>query len=120
MMRSGFAIHATLLALAASASVVLSAAHAADESGAPQTIRIATTEPVEEGVAGERRATFVLAHTDQNACFAIAPPGGEGIEVGDAYIVVAASQVDEPLKQQLAKDHPGCKLVDVVARSVKP
>ena len=120
MMRPRFAIHATLLALAATASIVPSAARAAADPGAPQTIKIGATEAVEEGVAGERRATFVLVHTEQGACFAIAPPGGEGIEEGDAYIVVPASQVDEALKQKFTKDHPGCTLVDVVARSVKP
>jgi hypothetical protein len=120
MTRSGFAIHATLLAFAATASIVTPAANAADEPGAPQTIKVAAAELVEEGAAGERRATFVIVHDDQNACFAIAPPGGEGIDAGDGYVVVPASGVDDALKRKLAKDHPGCKLVDVVARAVKP
>src|SRR6185312_12699252 len=114
MTHSDFAIPATLFALVASACALPSPARAADEPGAPQTIRIASAEPVEEGVAGERRGTFVLVRTDHDACFAIAPPGGEGLEAGDAYVVVPASQVDEALKQKLAKDHPGCTLVDVV------
>ena len=120
MTRRGSAIHAMLLAFPATAPSVPSIATAAGEPGAPQTITIAAVEPVEEAVTGERRATFVLAHTREGACFAIAPPGGEGIEAGDAYIVVPASQVDEALKQKLTKDHPGCTLVDVVARSIKP
>ena len=120
MMGLGFAIHAMSLALAAGALVVPSAAHAAADPGAPQTIRIASAEPIEEGAAGDRHTTFTLAHTDENACFAIAPPGGEGIEAGEAYVVVAASDVDDALKEKLAKDHPGCKIVDVVARAMKP
>ena len=103
MTRRGSAIHAMLLAFAATAPSVPSIATAAGEPGAPQTITIAAVEPVEEAVTGERRATFVLAHTREGACFAIAPPGGEGIEAGDAYIVVPASQVDEALKQNLSK-----------------
>ena len=117
MTRSGFAIHAALLALAAAASIVPSAA---DEPGKPQTIKVASAEAVAEGEAGERRTTFTLVHTDAGACYAIAPPGGEGLDAGDAYIVVPASDVDDALRQKLAKDHPGCKLVDVVARSVSP
>ncbi len=115
MTRSDFAIPATLLVFVA----MLSVANAADAPGSPQTIRIAAAETVEEGAAGERRATFTLVHTDENACFAIAPPGGEGLDAGAAYIVVPASDVDDALKQKLATDHPGCKLVDVVARSVQ-
>ena len=119
MKRLRFAIHATLLAFAATLSMIPPAANA-DEPGAPQTIKVAAAEPVEEGAAGDRHTTFTLAHTDENACFAIAPPGGEGIEAGEAYVVVAASDVDDALKEKLAKDHPGCKIVDVVARAMKP
>jgi hypothetical protein len=120
MTRSGFAIHAALLALAAAASFVPSAANAADEPGKPETIKVASAEAVAEGAAGERRTTFTLVHTDEGACYAIAPPGGEGLDAGAAYIVVPASDVDDALRQKLAKDHPDCKLVDVVARSVSP
>jgi hypothetical protein len=118
MTRSESAIHSLLLAFAAALSIPSSAT--ADEPGAPQTIKIAAAETVEEGEAGDRRSTFTLVHTDANACYAIAPPGGEGLAAGDAYIVVPASDVDDAAKQKLAKDHPGCKLVDVVARAVKP
>lgn len=100
--------------------LAVSVANAADAPGSPRTITIAAAQTVEEGAAGERRATFTLVHTSDNACYAIAPPGGEGLDAGDAYIVVPASDVDDALKQKLAKDHPGCTLVDVVARAVKP
>ena len=119
MTRSGFATAFLPLALVAAASAAPSRA-TADEPGAPQTIKVAAAEPIEEGAAGDRHTTFTLAHTDENACFAIAPPGGEGIEAGEAYVVVAASDVDDALKEKLAKDHPGCKIVDVVARAMKP
>lgn len=92
----------------------------ADAPNTPKTIRIVAAEAIEEGEPGDRQWTFTLISAESGACYAIAPPGGEGIEAGDAYIVVPASQVDEALKQKLTKDHPGCTLVDVVARSIKP
>jgi hypothetical protein len=88
--------------------------------GTPQTIRIVSADVVEEGAAGDRQSTFTLVQSDASRCYAIAPPGGEGIAAGESYIVVAASDVDDALKKRLATDHPGCLLVDVVARAVKP
>jgi hypothetical protein len=121
MTRSAFAIHAALLACAATAILVPPAAHAADEGGgAPQTIRIVSATVVEEGAAGDRQSTFTLVEAEKGTCYAIAPPGGEGLDAGDAYVVVPASDVDAALRERLAKDHPDCKLVDVVARAVKP
>ena len=94
----------------------------ADElpAGAPQTVRIVSADVVEEGAAGDRQSTFTLVQSDQKKCYAIAPPGGEGIVAGESYVVVAASSVDDALRQRLATDHPGCVLVDVVARAMKP
>lgn len=93
----------------------------ADEpSGAPQTIRIVSADVVQEGAAGDRHSTFTLVESEQGKCYAIAPPGGEGMVAGESYVVVASSDVDDALKQRLATDHPGCALVDVVARAMKP
>lgn len=105
----------TLTMLASSACI-------ADEpsAGAPQTIKVAAAEPVAEGAQGERSTTFMLVQSEQGTCFAIAPPGGEGMLAGESYVVVAASGVDDALRQRLATDHPGCVLVDVVARAMKP
>jgi hypothetical protein len=105
------------------ASLMLaSTACIADESapGAPQTIRIASVDTIEEGAAGDRQSTFRLVQSEQNKCYAIAPPGGEGMLAGESYVIVAASDVDDALKQRLATDHPGCAPVDVVARAMKP
>jgi hypothetical protein len=103
------------------ASMLASTAGIADEGspGAPQTIRIVSADVVEEGAAGDRQSTFTLVQAEQGKCFAIAPPGGEGMLAGESYVVVAASDVDDALKQRLATDHPGCTLVDVVARAMK-
>ncbi len=115
--RSRVAI-ATLLAFDAAAFAAFpDAALAADEPGAPHTIKVAAAESVEEGEAGERRSTFMLVHSDQGTCYAVAPPGGEGMVAGDSYVVVQASGVDDALKQKLTSDHPGCAIVDVVARA---
>jgi len=104
------------------ASIFASTACIADElpSGTPQAIRVVSADVVEEGTKGDRQSTFTLVQSEQGKCYAIAPPGGEGIEAGEAYVVVAASDVDDALKEKLAKDHPGCKIVDVVARAMKP
>ena len=115
------ALVSALLALAAipCAAQAPDVATAIDANGAaPQKIKIVDAQPVEEGEPGERRTTFVIVHSDQGACFAIAPPGGEGMVAGDGYVVVPASGVDDALKQKLAADHPKCTIVDVVARSV--
>lgn len=101
--------------------ILASTACIADEpSGAPHTISIVSADIVHEGADGDRRSTFTLVQSEQGKCYAIAPPGGEGLAAGDSYVVVAASDVDDALRQRLATDHPGCALVDVVARAVKP
>ena len=87
--------------------------------GAPQTIRIVSADVVEEGAAGDRQSTFTLVQAEKGQCFAIAPPGGEGLVAGESYVIVAASDVDDALRHRLATDHPGCTLVDVVARAMK-
>ena len=89
-------------------------------AGAPQSIRIVSADVVEEGAKGDRQSTFTLVQSEQGKCFAIAPPGGEGMMAGESYVVVATGDVDDALKQRLATDHPGCALVEVVARTMKP
>jgi hypothetical protein len=103
-------------------AMLASGACIADEPapGAPRSIRIVSADVVEEGAKGDRQSTFTLVQSEQGACYAIAPPGGEGIVAGESYVVVAASDVDDALRQRLATDHPRCALVDVVARAMKP
>ena len=109
------------LSLFASA-ILASGACIADElpAGAPQSIKIVSADVVEEGDKGDRRSTFTLVQSERGTCYAIAPPGGEGSVAGESYVVVATSDIDEALKQRLATDHPGCALVEVVARAMKP
>jgi len=112
-----------LVRISLCASLMLSSTGCiADElpSGAPQTVRIVSAAVVAEGAAGDRQSTFTLVQSEHGKCYAIAPPGGEGIVAGESYVVVAAGGVDDALRQRLATDHPGCMLVDVVARAVKP
>lgn len=101
--------------------ILASSACIADElsAGAPQSIKIVSADVVEEGAKGDRQSTFTLVQSEQGKCYAIAPPGGEGMVAGERYVVVAASDVDDALKQRLAADHPGCALVDVVARAAR-
>ena len=105
------------------ASLMLaSSACIADESpsGAPEKISIVSVDTVEEGAAGDRLSTFRLVQSEQKKCYAIAPPGGEGMVAGESYVVVAANDIDDALKQRLATDHPGCAVVNVVARAMRP
>ena len=108
------------LSLCASLMLAPAACIADEPSGAPQTIKIVSSDVVQEGAAGDRHSTFTLVQSEQGKCYAIAPPGGEGMVAGESYVVVAASSVDDALKQRLATDHPGCMIVDVVARAMKP
>jgi hypothetical protein len=100
--------------------ILASAACIADEpSGAPQTIKIVSADVIQEGAAGDRRSTFTLVQSEQGTCYAIAPPGGEGMIAGESYAVVPSNSVDDALKQKLAADHPKCAIVDVVARAMR-
>lgn len=103
-------------------AILASSACIGDEPspGAPQSIKIVSADVVEEGEKGDRQSTFTLVQTERGTCYAIAPPGGEGIVAGESYVVVASSDVDGTLKQRLATDHPGCAIVEVVARAMKP
>ncbi|HEY6894901.1 MAG TPA: hypothetical protein VI258_12080 [Rhodanobacteraceae bacterium] len=109
------------LSLFASA-ILASSACIGDElpAGAPQSIKIVSADVVEEGEKGDRQATFTLVQTEQGKCYAVAPPGGEGIVAGESYVVIASSDVDGALRERLATDHPGCAIVEVVARAMKP
>jgi hypothetical protein len=91
---------------------------AADESGAPETIRVASTESVAAGAEGHRFA-FVLIKSATGACYSVVPPGGEGMVAGDAYAVVGASQIDDTTRAEMSKGHADCKIVEVVARVAK-
>lgn len=89
---------------------------APDRSGsAPETVRVASTESVAAGQEG-RKFAFVLVKSESGACYAIAPPGGEGMTAGDRYAVVPANDVSDATRAEMTKDHPTCKVVDVVAR----
>jgi hypothetical protein len=116
----------TIRSILAMSSLVLTSAVAlaADKTppqapSAPQTIRIVAAEVIEEGEPGDRQWTFTLVSAESGACYAIAPPGGEGIAAGGSYIIVAASDVDDAIRAKLAADRPNCAIVDVVARAVR-
>lgn len=94
------------------------AAFAVDEPGAPETVKVASAEAMSGG-AGEGKFTFMLVKSEAGKCYAVAPPGGEGMTAGDAYIVVAADGVPEDALAEMKKGHPDCKVVDVVARVAK-
>lgn len=119
MIRIRFPLFALLACAAPVAAAAADESRPGDTSDAPTTITVTEAEPVEEGEPGDRRSTFVIVQTEQGACYAVAPPGGEGMVAGESYLVVAASDVDDALKQKLAVDRPGCVLVDVVARHVR-
>jgi hypothetical protein len=112
--RPMLAIPALMLTFAVSAADQ----KAADAPNTPKTIRIVAAEAIEEGEPGDRQWTFTLISAESGACYAIAPPGGEGISPGDSYIIVAATDVDDAIRRKLAVDRPNCAIVDVVARAV--
>ena len=87
----------------------------ADQGTAPETIKVASTESVAAG-APDRKFAFVLIKAESGQCYAVVPPGGEGMVAGDSYAVVAATDADPATRNFMTKDHPGCKVVDVVAR----
>jgi len=105
--------------------VLATAAFAADPpaasdqgGGAPETVKVASAETVAAGAA-EHKFAFVLIKTESGRCFAVAPPGGEGMTAGDSYAVVAATGVSDFARAEMTKGHPDCKVVDVVARIAK-
>lgn len=89
-----------------------------DAPGAPETIRVASVESVAAGEEG-RKFAFKLVKTEAGACYAVVPPGGEGMLAGDSYAVVAAADIDDATRAALSKDRPTCRVVEVVARVAK-
>jgi hypothetical protein len=88
-----------------------------DQAGAPETVKVASAETVN---ADEQHTfAFTLVKSASGKCYAVTPPGGEGITAGDAYAVVAATGVSDETRAEMTKGHPDCKVVDVVARVAK-
>lgn len=94
------------------------AADPPDQPGAPETVRVASAESVSVGSEAQKFA-FMLVKSDAGKCYAVTPPGGEGMTAGTAYIVVAAAGVPDDVLAAMTKSHPGCNIVDVVARVAK-
>lgn len=94
------------------------AADPPDQPGAPETVRVASTESVSVGSEAQKFA-FMLVKSDAGKCYAVTPPGGEGMTAGDSYAVVAATGVSDFARAEMTKGHPDCKVVDVVARIAK-
>jgi hypothetical protein len=86
--------------------------------GTPETITVASADSAAIG-AEDHRITFVVVKAENGACYAVLPPGGEGIVAGDRYAVVAANDVTDAMRADLAKAHRDCKPVNVVARIAK-
>jgi hypothetical protein len=86
--------------------------------GAPQTVKVASAESIAAG-AEDHKFAFVLIKSDSGECFAVAPPGGEGLMADDSYAVVAATGVSDFERAEMTKGRANCKVVDVVARVAK-
>jgi Tfp pilus assembly protein PilW len=89
-----------------------------DQAAAPETVKVASAESVAAGDADHRFA-YMLVKSESGQCYAIAPPGGEGMTAGDRYMVVAATDVSEATRAEMTKGHAHCKVVNVVARVAK-
>jgi hypothetical protein len=104
-----------VLATAALAADPPDVSSIADQGAAPETIKVASAESVAAGETDHKFA-FVLIKSESGKCYAVVPPGGEGMVAGDSYAVVAATDADQATRDFMTKDHPTCKVVDVVAR----
>jgi hypothetical protein len=114
---------------AVSFALLISSAHALagapdsappDEAAAPVVIKVESLDVVDVGsTKGDPRANFGIVNLKQGTCYAIAPPAGATVEVGDGYAVVPATGVDDALRAKLKADYPKCAIVDVVGRSVR-
>jgi hypothetical protein len=91
---------------------------ATDQPGAPETMKVASVESANAGT-GDDAFAFTLVKSESGRCYAVAPPGGEGMTAGESYAVVAATDMSDVMRAGIAKDHPDCKVVDVVARVAK-
>ena len=90
----------------------------ADQGAAPETVKVASAETVAAG-APDRKFAFVILKSEAGQCYAVVPPGGEGIVAGDSYAVVPATDADAATREFMTKGHSNCKVVDVVARVAK-
>jgi hypothetical protein len=116
-------IHAISFALLVSSAHICAGASAArpnDEATAPVVVKVASLRVVDAGeTKGDPRASFGLVNLEQGPCYAIAPPGGPTIEVGESYTVIPASNIDDAVRTKLRTGYPKCAIVDVVGRSVR-
>lgn len=116
-------IHAVSFALLISIAHLCADASAAppnDEAAPPVIVKVTSLTVVDAGEAkGDPRASFGLVNREQGTCYAIAPPSGPTIEVGESYTVISASNIDDAMRTKLRTDYPKCAIVDVVGRSVR-
>ena len=88
-------------------------------SSAPVIVSVASVEFAEGRLReGDASATFGIINLRQSACYAIAPPTGALIEVGESYAVVPASEIDEEVRAKLRAAYPKCAIVQTVAHVV--
>jgi len=114
-------IGASILSISICAQV--SAAASADatpptDPSAPVIIRVASVDVAEEGDKDDANATFGIVNLSEATCYAIAPPTGALIEVGESYAVVPASEVAEEVRAKLKAAYPKCAIVQTVAHVV--
>jgi hypothetical protein len=102
----------------ATAALAADPPSASDQPGAPETVKVASAESVSVG-ADDNKITFTLVKSESGTCYVVAPPGGEGMTAGDAYAVVAATDVSDAMRAEMTKGHANCKVVEVVARVAK-
>jgi hypothetical protein len=102
----------------ATAALAADPPSASDQPGAPETVKVASAESVSAGT-DDSKISFTLVKSGSGKCYLVAPPGGEGMTAGDAYAVVAATDVPDATRSEMTKGHPNCKVVEVVARVAK-
>jgi len=116
-----------VLVAAALPFLMASAPAFADEPGAsakdpsaPVIIQVSSVEEVagEAARGDDAKADFGIINLHEATCYAVAPPMGALIEVGESYALVPASNVDDDVRTKLGAAYPKCAIVQVVAHVV--
>ena len=113
--RAAMAILSLLFAAPAFAAAPDDAAPVAN--GRPIVVMVATTEVAHAGkTADDPQGVFVVVNLKSDACYAVAPPTGASVAVGENYALVVATDVDQEIAGKIRADYPKCTIVDAVAR----
>lgn len=117
------------IALAASLAMLVASARAfgadplaptaAADATQPAVVKIESLTVIDAGPThDDPRVGFGIVNLRHGTCYAIAPPSGATVEIGESYTVIPSADVEPPLLAKMKADYPTCAIVYVVGRAL--